>query len=188
MWRWTRLLLSRVRPELWPLQAPLSMGFSRQEYWSGLPFPSPGDLPNPGIESRSPALVGRIITTELPEKAPWKWCMTCRQDVAHGTAGARGKGIKQPMLTVCIPAMWKGGRDTVYQQLERKKCSLGIIARYHHCVPAQWERMWWRKPGSCGAARLTNLLLFTYPLRQYISLGLCFCSPLTQVTHFFAIC
>ena len=37
-------------------QAPRSMGFSRQEYWSGLPFPSPGDLPNPGIESRSPAL------------------------------------------------------------------------------------------------------------------------------------
>ena len=37
-------------------QAPLSMGLSRQECWSGLPFPSPGDLPNPGIESRSPAL------------------------------------------------------------------------------------------------------------------------------------
>ena len=37
-------------------QVPLSMGFSRQEYWSGLPFPSPGDLPNPGIEPRSPAL------------------------------------------------------------------------------------------------------------------------------------
>ena len=36
--------------------APLSMGFSRQEYWSGLPFPSPGDLPNPGIETRSPTL------------------------------------------------------------------------------------------------------------------------------------
>ena len=37
-------------------QAPRSMGFSRQEYWSGLPFPSPGNLPNPGIEPRSPAL------------------------------------------------------------------------------------------------------------------------------------
>ena len=37
-------------------QASLSMGFSRQEYWSGLPFPSPGDLPDPGIEPRSPAL------------------------------------------------------------------------------------------------------------------------------------
>ena len=38
------------------LQAPLSMGFPRQECWSGLPFPSPGDLPDPGIEPRSPAL------------------------------------------------------------------------------------------------------------------------------------
>ena len=43
-------------------QAPLSMGFSRQEYWSGFPFPSPGDLPDPGIEPRSLALVGRLLT------------------------------------------------------------------------------------------------------------------------------
>ena len=50
--------LSRVQlfATLWTVahQAPLSMGFSRQEYWSGLPFPFPGDLPNPGIEPRSP--------------------------------------------------------------------------------------------------------------------------------------
>ena len=39
-------------------QAPLSMGLPRQEYWSGLPCPSPGDLPNPGIEPESPALQG----------------------------------------------------------------------------------------------------------------------------------
>ena len=45
-------------------QAPLSMGFSRQEYWSGLPFPPPRDLPNPGIEPSSPALASRFFTTE----------------------------------------------------------------------------------------------------------------------------
>ena len=47
-------------------QAPLSMGFSRQEYWSGLPCPLPGDLPYPGIEPASlmsPALAGRFFTT-----------------------------------------------------------------------------------------------------------------------------
>ena len=44
------------------------MGFPRQEHWSGLPFPSPGDLPNPGIEHMSPALVGRFFTTEPPGK------------------------------------------------------------------------------------------------------------------------
>ena len=49
-------------------QAPLSMGFSRQEYWSGLPFPSPGDLLNPGIEPRSPALQSDSLLTELCEK------------------------------------------------------------------------------------------------------------------------
>ena len=45
-------------------QAPLSMGFSRQEYWSGLPFPSPGDLPNPGIELGSPALQAVSLPSE----------------------------------------------------------------------------------------------------------------------------
>ena len=42
-----------------PCQAPLSMEFSKQEYWSGLPFPPPGDLPNPGTEPKSPVLAGR---------------------------------------------------------------------------------------------------------------------------------
>ena len=47
-------------------QASLSMGFSRQEYWSGLPFPSPGDLPDPGIEPRSPALQADALPSEPP--------------------------------------------------------------------------------------------------------------------------
>ena len=50
-------------------EAPLSTGFSRQEYWSGLPFPPPGDLPNPGIELATlevPALEGKFFTTEPP--------------------------------------------------------------------------------------------------------------------------
>ena len=49
-------------------QAPLSMGFSKQEYWSGLPFPSPGDLPNPGIKPRSPVLQVDSLPTEPPGK------------------------------------------------------------------------------------------------------------------------
>ena len=50
-------------------RAPLSMGFSRQEYWSGLPFSSPGDLLNPGIEPRSPTLQVDSLPSELPGKA-----------------------------------------------------------------------------------------------------------------------
>ena len=55
---------------LWTVahQAPPSMGFSGQEHWSGLPFPSPGDLPNPGIEPRSPALQADALTSEPPGK------------------------------------------------------------------------------------------------------------------------
>ena len=49
-------------------QAPLSMGFSRQELWSGLSFPSPGDLPDPEIKPRSPALQADLLQTELPGK------------------------------------------------------------------------------------------------------------------------
>ena len=49
-------------------QAPLTMGFPSQKYWTGFPFPSPGDLPNPGIKPESPALAGGFLTTEPPGK------------------------------------------------------------------------------------------------------------------------
>ena len=70
--------LSRVRLFVTPWavahQGPLSMGFSRQEYWSGLPFPSPGDLPHPGIEPRSPALQANSLPSELPGKPNLSFC------------------------------------------------------------------------------------------------------------------
>jgi len=56
-------------------QAPLSMGFPRQEYWSGLSFPSPGDLPHTGIEPASPALAGGFFTTEPPGKPKPRICV-----------------------------------------------------------------------------------------------------------------
>ena len=63
-------LLSRVRPfeTPWTIahQASPSMGSSRQEYWSGLPFPSPGDLADPGIKPNSPALEADALTSEPP--------------------------------------------------------------------------------------------------------------------------
>ena len=59
-------------------QPPLSMGFSRQEYWSGLPFPSPGDLPDPGIKPRSPALQADSLPTEL-------WGKPTNEKLPHST-------------------------------------------------------------------------------------------------------
>ena len=65
-------LLSRIQlfatPWTLAYQAPLSMGFSRQEYWSGLQFPSPGDLSDPGIEPGSPALQADALPSELRGK------------------------------------------------------------------------------------------------------------------------
>ena len=62
-------LVTKSCPTPWTIacQAPLSMGFSRQEYWSGLPFPSPGHLPDPGIKPMSPALQADSLLTELGE-------------------------------------------------------------------------------------------------------------------------
>ena len=60
-----KLCLTLATPWTITCQAPLSMGFSRQEYWSGLPFPSPEDLSNTGIEPRSPALQADSLPTEL---------------------------------------------------------------------------------------------------------------------------
>ena len=87
-------VLSRVQlfETLWTIarQAPLSMEFSRQEYWNGLPFPPPGDLPDPGIEPTSrasSALAGEFFSTELPGR-PWgsqgETCMQRPQDELGG--------------------------------------------------------------------------------------------------------
>ena len=73
---WTMTIAMKLRDtcslegKLWTVayQASQSMGFSRQEYWSGLPFPSPGDLPDPGIELRSSALEAGALTSEPPGK------------------------------------------------------------------------------------------------------------------------
>ena len=54
-------------------RAPLSLGFSRQEYWSGLPFPSPGDLPDPGMEPQSPALQADALSSEPPGEPFVNW-------------------------------------------------------------------------------------------------------------------
>ena len=65
----TKLCLTPVTSWTVARLAPLSIEFSRQEYWSGLPFPSPGHLPDPGIEPRYPTLQADSLLTELPGKS-----------------------------------------------------------------------------------------------------------------------
>ena len=68
----SRSVVSRLFVNLWTvaLEVPLSVGFPRHEYRSGLPLPSPGDLPDPGVEPSSPALQADSIPSEPPGKPP----------------------------------------------------------------------------------------------------------------------
>ena len=70
--------------------APLSVEFSRQEYWNGLPFSPPGGLPYPGINLESPALAGGFFTTETPGK-PHMWREICKSE----NTGSRGKRMME---------------------------------------------------------------------------------------------
>ena len=73
-------------PRTVALQAPLTVGFSRQEHWSGLPCPPPGDLPHPGIEPMSlmsPALVGGFFTISITLEAPEPWNITISHNYGH---------------------------------------------------------------------------------------------------------
>ena len=133
-------------------QAPLSMGFFRQEYWSGLPFPSPGDLPDPGIKPRSHALQADALPSEPPGEAQvksWKHqttafkihiCMnSCRQKENISTISLTCQLIKPlgrtpeggrwgKMPLVCA---WEKGMFT--------RCSLTQTARHCHLgVFARW--------------------------------------------------
>ena len=82
--KWSRSVVSHsVSPWTIAHRAPPSMEFSRQEYWSGLPFPSPGGLPDPGIEPRSPALQANTLPSEPPGKYPHGLTALCAFPLTH---------------------------------------------------------------------------------------------------------
>ena len=81
-------------PQTITCQAPLSMGFSGQEYRSGFPFPSPGDLPDPGMEPNSPALAGRFFTTMSPGKSLGGWMHLKKLRCEGGEAHLKAEGAE----------------------------------------------------------------------------------------------
>ena len=147
-------------------QAPLSMEFSRQEYWSWLPFPSPGNLPDPGIEPRSPAFTGRFFfTTRASWEVPslpiylvyfssmlchesdtrlWK---TTRQTQVPGKKVVEGSssGLKLPglclgFITYWLPR-WHNGKESACQCRRCKRC------RFSPWVgKILWRRKWQPTP------------------------------------------
>ena len=108
---------------LWTIvrQAPLSVGFLRQESWSGLPFPTPGDLPSPGIKPTSlvfPALVGSFFTTAAPGK-PTKSAR------GHVNAGAtRARPIQQPLESHL-------GLEVIDQRNSRAESCIVLLLCHH---------------------------------------------------------
>ena len=126
---------------LWTVahQAPLSMGFSRQEYWSGLPFSSPGDLPDPGIEPAtlmSPALAGGFFTT----RATWEASSTMYNCALVGVLEGPGQSHTERLLcTVQPPEMWNVG-DVVLafrkSQVVRPRSSTGSSVGQTWRIPA----------------------------------------------------
>ena len=124
-WKWK--LLSRVRLFVTPLTVQ-SMRFSRPEYWSGYPFPSPGDLPNPGIEPRSPALQVGSLPAEPQGKPLKKKIILC---IYFGCAGSSlllgpfsSCGEQGPLWLWCAGLSWwlllwnPGSRACGLQQLQ----------------------------------------------------------------------
>ena len=79
-------------------QVPLSMGFFRQEYWSGLPFPPPGDLPDPGIETGSPALQADILISEALGKVVGKEEGTWKDGGVWKLSGALAESVRSCAL------------------------------------------------------------------------------------------
>ena len=128
----------------WTIQ---SMEFSRPEYWSGLPLPSPGDLPNPGIKTRSPALQSH---QESPRILEWAACPFFK-----GTSWPGIKAGSPALQADFLPDEWPGKHPAPHQ----KKTSLNYI------ITRRWWRhtrkilqvyswgLWrqWKKEGECEA-------------------------------------
>ena len=105
-------------------QNPPSMGFSRQEYWSGLPFPSPGDLPDPGIEPGSPALQADALPSEPPGRSLYTFTFS------QILVDSRVKSLSATSVNRCI----KDG--TKLEQLSKgPACTLLVVGTCAGCVP-----------------------------------------------------
>ena len=124
-----------VTPWTVALQAPPSIGFSRQEYWSGLPFPSPGDLPNPGIEPRSPALQADALTSEPPGKLLRLKKKNLLQDLSLGKSYAVLCLVAQSCLTLCDPMECSLPGSSVYGDSLGKNTGVGYHALLQGIFP-----------------------------------------------------
>ena len=145
------------------------MGFSRQEDWSGLPSPPPGDLPHPGMESvslRSPALAGRFFTTSSHLESPmlcmepnnlcfnkWFWCVlkfdtgiTAHGQTDQNTCYSGRKNRAGFTQLHSIPIDWTVGREQDLASSYQRSQSLGFNFPVTQNTKACWDTMGWKCP------------------------------------------
>ena len=133
----------------WPVahQAPLSMGFSRQEYWSRVPCPPPGDFPDPGTEPGSPALQADSLPSELPGKPPAQMAATLLSDgmgvlpsdgmgVLPSSSGSVGPKSCCPQVILNMTLLW--GTLWIPSNLLLKICKLEYFNPYQ-CKPLTYD-------------------------------------------------
>ena len=122
-------------------QAPLPMEFSKQEYWSGLPFPSPGDVPDPGTKPRSPALKADSLLSKPPGK-PWFY---------FGILQTSSLGASQVALVVKeLPA--NAGDSSLIPGLGRPCGGGNVISFQYSCLENFDREAWWAT--SMGSQRV----------------------------------
>ena len=126
MQKW-KLLSSVDSATLWTITrwVPLSIGFSRQEYWSGFPCPPPGDLPNPGIESRSPTLQEHSSPSEPPGKSQPANVGDIRDGSGRSPRGRQGNPLQDSCLENPMDRPWCVG--VLFQQLIKRNQKRGTI-------------------------------------------------------------
>ena len=103
-------------------QSPPSMGFFKQEYWSGLPFPSPGDLPNPGIKPRSPTLQADSLPSEPPGKPPYiSWPYIYKRNLIHNLKSYYPDTKPHKDITKKMKVQGYIPREHTYKNLQQNK-------------------------------------------------------------------
>ena len=147
-------------------QAPLSVGFPRQEYWSGLPFPSPGDLPDPGIEPASPALQGDSFTVWAVRES--LYVLMCYWF--------------SPLASKYWSASWSGCRNGESKMRGVSKVSPSQVAKVK-VKPLSRAQLWWDFPGESTGVGCHFLLQGIFPT-QGSNLGLPHCrQTLYHLSH-----
>ena len=170
-------------------QAPLSMGFSRQDYWSGLPFPSPGDLPDPGIELRSPALQADSLPSEPPGKVFYLHLGLAQTSPPQSQGFCvpfPGKACDRPRNCHKRPQTWCLGTNLFLPSGEHK-CETSLTGRTSSIAgPGTLWRLCWENPLPClfhlVASRIPGLrpLPPTAEPTHSTSVSITFCSAGTS--------